>query len=44
MRRASLEAAYMELTQGNLDYQAGTRDFPASVETAHAPVGMEPRA
>ena len=43
-QRASLEAAFMELTEGSLDYQAGTRDAPASVETAHAPVGMETRA
>jgi ABC-2 type transport system ATP-binding protein len=37
-RRASLEAAYMELTEGSLQYQ-GASDAPASVETAHALVG-----
>jgi len=43
-RRASLEAAFMELTQGSVEYQAGTRDAPAIVETAHALVGMETRS
>ena len=43
-RRASLEAAFMELTQGSLEYQAGAPDAPATGETAHAPVGMETRA
>jgi ABC-2 type transport system ATP-binding protein len=38
-RRASLEAAYMELTQGSLQYQAGMPDSGAIVETAHALVG-----
>jgi ABC-2 type transport system ATP-binding protein len=38
-RRASLEAAYMELTQGSLQYHGETPDAPASVETAHALVG-----
>ena len=43
-RRASLEAAYMELTQGSLEYQAGAPDPGAIAETAHALVGMETRS
>jgi ABC-2 type transport system ATP-binding protein len=38
-RRASLEAAFMELTQTSQEYQAGTPDAPASAEPAHALVG-----
>jgi ABC-2 type transport system ATP-binding protein len=38
-RRASLEAAFMELTEGNQQYQAGTPDGAASTETAHTLVG-----
>ncbi len=38
-QRASLEAAYMELTQGSLQYQGGAPNASADVETAHALVG-----
>jgi ABC-2 type transport system ATP-binding protein len=38
-RRASLEAAFMELTEGSQQYQAGTPDAPVISETAHALVG-----
>jgi ABC-2 type transport system ATP-binding protein len=35
-RRASLEAAFMELTQGSVEYQAGHADDEAIAETARA--------
>jgi ABC-2 type transport system ATP-binding protein len=38
-RRASLEAAYMELTQGSLQYQGGASDAPALSETERELVG-----
>jgi ABC-2 type transport system ATP-binding protein len=38
-KRASLEAAFMELTEGSLEYQGGAPDTGAIVETAHALVG-----
>ena len=38
-RRASLEVAFMELTETSQQYQAGTSDAPAISETAHALVG-----
>lgn len=38
-QRASLEAAFMELTRGSLDYQAGVPNPGATNETAHALVG-----
>ena len=38
-RRASLEAAFMELTEGSLEYQAGAPDPGAIAETEHALVG-----
>ncbi len=43
-RRASLEAAFMELTQGSQEYQAGSPDGSAIVERAHERVGMEIRS
>ena len=43
-QRASLEAAYMELTEGSLEYQGGTPDAAAITETAHALVGTGTRS
>ncbi len=43
-RRASLEAAFMELTQGSLEYKAGAPDAGATADTAHALAGMETRS
>ncbi len=43
-RRASLETAFMELTRDSQEYQAGTPDAPAIVETAHARIEMESRS
>jgi ABC-2 type transport system ATP-binding protein len=43
-RRASLETAFMELTEASRQYQAGTPDAPAISETAHALVGTGTRS
>ena len=43
-RRASLEAAFMELTQGSLDYQGETPDTVAIAETAQALAGTGTRS
>ena len=43
-KRASLEAAFMELTETSQQYQAGTPDAPTSSETAHALVGTGTRS
>ncbi len=40
-RRASLEAAFMELTQGSQEYQAGAQVPDTVLETAQALVGTE---
>jgi ABC-2 type transport system ATP-binding protein len=40
-RRASLETAFMELTQGSQEYQAGAQVTDMVLETAHALVGTE---
>lgn len=43
-RRASLEAAFMELTQESLDYQGGARDAVAIAEAAQALAGTGTRS
>jgi ABC-2 type transport system ATP-binding protein len=43
-QRASLEDAFMELTRGSLDYQAGVPNPGAIRETAHALVGTGKRS
>ncbi len=42
-RRASLEAAFMELTQGSVEYQADRPDVASAIETAHALAEEEER-
>lgn len=42
-RRASLEAAFMELTQDSVDYQGGTPDMVAIAQTAQALAGTRTR-
>jgi ABC-2 type transport system ATP-binding protein len=43
-RRASLEAAFMELTRDSLDYQGGTLDAAAVADTAQALAGTGTRS
>ena len=43
-RRASLEAAFMELTQGSQEYQAATTTTNPTTATAHTFAGMETRS